>query len=172
MQNVFVSFMTQPQVHQELKEWLSNANRVVIAGIGNPIRSDDYVGTKIAKQLEGKLSANILLIECETVPESFIFEIEEFKPSHVLLIDAALLELSAGETRLVFPEQVAGFSAVSSHVLPLRVFSDYLKESTGAKVALLLIQPKNIEFGETMTSELEAASKKVECLLVDLLGQL
>ncbi len=160
------------EVYRQLKDWLSGAERVVIAGIGNPIRSDDIVGTKIVQQLQSKLPANVQLIECETVPESFILEIEEFKPSHVLLIDAAMLELTPGETRLVFPEQVAGFSAFSSHVLPLRVFSDYLKETTGAKIALLLIQPKNVEFGEGLSAELVAASEQVECWLKELLSPL
>jgi hydrogenase 3 maturation protease len=161
--------MPQSEVYGQLKNWLSQASRVVVAGIGNPIRSDDYVGTKIVQQLQGKLSANVRLIECETVPESYIFEIEEFKPSHVLLIDAALLGLAAGDTRLVFPEQVAGFSAVSSHVLPLRVFSDYLKEATGAKIALLLVQPKNVDFGENLSVELSAASTQIAGLLIELL---
>ncbi|MGD6932991.1 MAG: hydrogenase 3 maturation endopeptidase HyCI [Candidatus Bathyarchaeia archaeon] len=161
-----------PEVYRQLKDWLNGADRVVIAGIGNPIRSDDYVGTKIVQQLQNKLSGNVQLIECETVPESFILEIEEFKPSHVLLIDAALLELTPGEARLVFPEQVAGFSAFSSHVLPLRVFSDYLKETTGAKIAMLLIQPKNIEFGEGLSAELATTSKQVEGWLTELLSPL
>jgi hydrogenase 3 maturation protease len=160
------------EVYQQLKRWLCQAERVVIAGIGNPIRSDDFVGTKIVQLLQGKVSANIRLIECETVPESYILEIEAFKPTHVLLIDAALLGLAAGEAQLVFPEQIAGFSAVSSHVLPLRVFSDYLKEATKAKIALLLIQPKNVEFGENLSVELEAASVQFACLLIDLLSQL
>jgi hydrogenase 3 maturation protease len=162
--------MPQTEVYRQLKDWLNDAKRVVLAGIGNPIRSDDYVGTKIVQQLQGKLSANVQLIECETVPESYILEIEEFKPSHILLIDAALLDLNIGEARLVFPEQVAGFSAFSTHVLPLRVFSDYLKESTGAKIALLLIQPKNVEFGETMTSELEEAAIQIEHALTEMLS--
>ncbi len=164
--------MPQTEIYRQLKNWFSNADRVVIAGIGNPIRSDDFVGTKIVQQLQDKLSANICLIECETIPENYILEIEEFKPSHVLLIDAAMLELVPGEARLVFPEQVAGFSAFSTHVLPLRVFSDYLKEATGAKIALLLIQPKKIEFGEGLSAELVAASEQVECWLKELLSPL
>jgi hypothetical protein len=31
-------------VQKELKKWLSDAKRVVLAGIGNPIRMDDFVG--------------------------------------------------------------------------------------------------------------------------------
>jgi hydrogenase 3 maturation protease len=159
-------------IEKELKNWFAGAKRVVIAGIGNPIRQDDFVGTKIAQDLQGKVSNNVQLIECETVPESYILEIEEFKPSHVLLIDAALLDLAPGEACLFLPEQVAGFSAVSSHVLPLRVFSDYLRESTGAKVALLLVQPKNVEFGEGLSPELQAAAGRIADLLMSLLSKI
>ncbi len=159
------------EISTQLKDWFADAKRVVIAGIGNPIRSDDFVGTKIVQDLQGKVPLNVRLIECETVPESYILEIETFKPTHVLLIDAALLDLAAGEARLFMPEQVAGYSAVSSHVLPLRVFSDYLKDSTGAKVALLLIQPKNVEFGEGLSPELQAAADKVSRLMLNLLSK-
>jgi len=164
--------MTQSQVYNQLRDWLNGAERVVLAGIGNPLRSDDYVGTKIVQQLQGKLPEKVYLIECETVPESYILDIEEFEPTHVLLIDAALMDLEPGEVRLVFPEQVAGYSGFSTHVLPLRVFSDYLKEATGAKIALLLIQPKNVEFGEILTVEVEAASVQIEHALTELLSGL
>ena len=59
-------------VEKELKTWLSNAEKVVVAGIGNPIRMDDFVGTKIVQDLQGKVSEKIYLIECETVPENFM----------------------------------------------------------------------------------------------------
>jgi hydrogenase 3 maturation protease len=159
-------------ISQQLHDWLIDAKKVVIAGIGNPIRRDDFVGTKIAQDLQGKVSKNVLLIECETVPESYLLDIERFKPTHVLLIDAAILNLAPGEGSLVLPQDVAGFSAVTSHVLPLRVFSDYLKESTGAKVALLLIQPKTVEFGEGLSPELCAASVKIADLLLRLLAKI
>ena len=73
----------------DLKEWLHGQKRVVIAGIGNPIRTDDFVGMKIVQNLKGKLPGNVYLVECETVPESFLQEIADFDPTHVLLIDAA-----------------------------------------------------------------------------------
>jgi len=162
--------MSRPDVEQQLKDWLIHSDKVVIAGIGNPIRSDDFVGTKIAQHLQGKVPPYVRIIECETVPETYILEIEEFYPSHILLIDAAMMGLIPGEAKLVFPEQVAGFSAVSSHVLPLRVFSDYLKESTGAKIALLLIQPKNVEYGEDLSPELEVATVQIASMLKKLLS--
>jgi hydrogenase 3 maturation protease len=160
------------EIYIQLKNWFSNANRVVIAGIGNPIRNDDFIGVKIVQQLQGKLSNNVYLFECETVPENYLLEIETFQPSHVLLIDAAIMELTPGATRLVFPEQIEGFSTFSSHVLPLQMFKEYLKKSTESTFALLLIQPKNIEFGETITTELKKAANQVESTLIELLSTL
>jgi hydrogenase 3 maturation protease len=160
------------EIYQQLKNWLNNANRVVIAGIGNPIRNDDFIGTKIVQQLQGKMLDNICLIECETIPENYLLEIEEFKPSHVLLIDAAMIGLTPGEACLIPPEQVQEFLTFSSHILPLRVFNDYLKKSTNSQVALLLIQPKNVELGETITTELVNTAKQIESMLIKLLSAL
>jgi len=59
-------------VQKALKEWLNDAERVVIAGIGKPIRSDYFVEVKIVQNLQGKVSERVYLIECETVPENFL----------------------------------------------------------------------------------------------------
>jgi len=148
-------------LQRELKKWFVNQGKVVVAGIGNPIRSDDLVGVKIVQDLQGKVPKNVCLIECETVPESFMQEIVDLSPSHVLLIDAAILGLKPGETRLVFPEQVADFPAITTHLLPLRIFCEYITQATKAKIALLLIQPGKTEFGEGLTPEVDAAANKI-----------
>jgi hydrogenase 3 maturation protease len=143
-----------------------NHGKVVIAGIGNPIRLDDFVGVKIVQDLQGKLSGNVNLIECETVPESFMDEIVQLKPSHVLLIDAAVMELKIGEVRLFDAEKVTNFPAISTHMLPLRVFCDYITQLAGAKIALLLIQPGNTEFGEGLTPEVQESAEKITEILL------
>ena len=154
---------------KELKKWFVNHGKVVVAGIGNPIRSDDFVGVKIVQDLQGKVPKNVCLIECETVPESFMQEIVDLEPSHVLLIDAAILGLKPGETRLVFPEQVADFPAITTHVLPLRIFCEYITQSTRAKIGLLLIQPSSTEFGESLTPKVAVSAKDVVELLIGIL---
>ena len=80
-------------IETELREWFRGAERIVVAGIGNPIRMDDFAGVKIVQDLKGQVSDKVMLIECETVPESFIQQIIDFKPTHILLIDAAILGL-------------------------------------------------------------------------------
>jgi hydrogenase 3 maturation protease len=155
-------------IKKELKEWLSSAEKVVIAGIGNSIRMDDFVGVKIVQGVQGKVSDRVYLIECETVPESFIQEIIDFNPTHVLLIDAAILGLKPGASRLIKPKQLTDFPAFSTHMLPLRIFCEYLNKTTKAKIALLLIEPKKTDFGEGLTPEVEAVAKEITDFLIKL----
>ena len=158
------------KIEQEISDWFTNAKRVVVAGIGNPIRRDDFVGVKIVQDLQGKVPKNVLLIECETVPESYMQEIIDFKPSHVLLVDAAILGLKPGETRLVLPEQITDFPAITTHVLPLRIFCEYITKMAEAKIALLLIEPEDTEFGEGLTATIQAAAEEVTKWLIELLA--
>ena len=41
------------EIERELENWFADAKKVVVAGIGNPIRSDDYAGLKIVEKLKG-----------------------------------------------------------------------------------------------------------------------
>lgn len=157
---------------KELGKWLSNAKKVVIAGIGNPIRMDDFVGVKIVQDLHGKVSDRVLLIECETVPESYLQQILDFNPTHVLLIDAAVSGLKPGEAKLVNPEELTSFPAFTSHILPLRIFCECIAKTCGAKVSLLLIEPDKTDFGEGLTSELMDSAKKIAETLLELLSGL
>ena len=156
-------------VQNELKKWLSDAKRIVVAGIGNPIRMDDFAGVKIVRDLRGKVSEKIYLIECETVPENFIQQIIDFNPTHILLVDAAVLGLEPGNSRLVRPEQLTVFPAFSTHALPLRIFCEYLAKTTKAKIALLLIEPKKADFGEGLTLEVEASARDIVNALLRIL---
>lgn len=149
------------KIKKELKKWLSDAERVVIAGIGNPIRMDDFVGVKIVQDLRGKVSGKVYLIECETVPEGYTQQIVDFKPTHILLIDAAVLDVKPGEAKLLKPDELKITPAFSTHMLPLRVFCEYLANTTKAKMLLLLIQPKQADFGEGLTPEVATSEQEI-----------
>ena len=156
---------------KEFRKWFSKAKRVVIAGMGNPIRMDDFVGVKIVQDLRGKVSEKVCLIECETVPESFTEQIANFDPTHILLIDAAFLGKKPGDSVLVKPEKLLAFSAISTHALPLRIFCDLLSRTTRAEIGLLLIQPERTDLGENLTPIVEASAKKIANLLRKILDQ-
>ena len=156
-------------IEQTLQKWFSGAKKVVLAGIGNPLRRDDFVGVKVAKKLENKVSRNVFLIECETVPESFIQRIIDFNPTHILLIDAAVLGLEPGSLKLVNAKQLEMIPAFSTHMLPLRIFCECIAKMRKAKIALLAIQPKNADFGEGLTPEIEKTAEYLTNLLLMIL---
>ncbi len=157
-------------IQKDLKKWFSNAERVVIAGIGNPIRMDDFVGVKVVQDLRGKVSDRVYLIECETVPESFIQRIIDFNPTHILLIDAAILGLKPGESRFINPKQLTTFPAFSTHILPLRIFCEYVEKATKAKIALLLIEPAQTDFGEGLTPMIKLSACHITDSLIRILS--
>jgi hydrogenase 3 maturation protease len=158
-------------VEKQLREWLRDARRVVIVGIGNPIRMDDFVGVKIVGDLRGKVdSERVMLIEAETIPEDHMQEIVDFKPTHILLIDAAKLGLKAGEARLVKPEKLTAIPAYSTHMLPLRIFCEYLDKTAKTEIALLLIEPKKTDFGEKITKNAQVVSTKMAAILIEILS--
>jgi len=155
---------------EELRKWFSNSERIVIVGIGNPIRGDDFVGLKITQELRGKAPKNVYLIECETVPESFTQIIVDFDPTHIMLIDAAVMGKKSGESVLIEPESLPVFSAISTHALPLRIFCDFLSKNTRAKIALLLIEPNQMNFGENLSPLVEDSVKRIVNLFLKILS--
>lgn len=150
-----------------LARWFSKAQRIVIVGVGNSIRRDDNIGVEIVNGLKGKVTKDVFLIKSETVPESFIEPIVEFKPTHILIIDAGLMNLSPGTAKIVETIEVSK-TAISIHALPIQIFCEYLAKMTDAKVAIILVQPKDTSLGEGLTHELDLAREK----LVDYLAKI
>jgi len=156
-------------IKKELAKWLKDAERVVIVGIGNPIRMDDFVGVKIVQNLRGRVSDKVMLIEAETVPENHMHEIICFQPTHVLLIDAAIQGLKPGETRLAKTSELKSSPVFSTHMLPLRLFCEQLSETVETKICFLLIEPKATDFGEGMTPEIDNLAQRATKILVTIL---
>jgi len=150
-----------------LERWLFGAIRLVVLGVGNSLRRDDAIGIEIVNKLEGRVPSSVFLVKSESTPENFIEPIVLFKPTHILIIDAALLTLSPGATKLL---KSIEFSKVpiSSHDLPLQIFYEYMSISTSAKIAFLLIQPKDTSFGEGLTIELSSVREKLVTSLLKL----
>jgi len=152
-------------IEKDLKNWFLGAKKVVIAGIGNPFRKDDFVGVEIVRNLKRTDSKNVYFIEAETIPESYIQKIVAFKPTHILLIDAGIINRPAGTALLADSTQLIRKTSISTHTLPLRIFCDYLTQTTAAKICLLIIQPLDTNFGEGLTKTLKNAATNLTTLL-------
>jgi hydrogenase 3 maturation protease len=155
---------------QQLHTWIQGFRKLAIIGVGNPLRHDDQVGLEIVHQLNNQFQdARVLVIESESVPENYLDTIAAFKPSHILILDAALLKLPAGRTR--FTESVpAVYSSISSHTLPLHLFTSYLQRIIDVQIGFLLIQPADITFGEGLSPEVQATASSIAATLCKLLA--
>lgn len=147
---------------------ISDAQKILILGIGSELRGDDAVGILLAKKLAKELQQRtkrenkieekskeekIKVLTGGTAPENLTGEIKNFNPSHIIIIDAAELGKLPGEYCLFKPEETEGIT-FSTHSLPLKVMSDYLKEYINAKILILGIQPKTLDFGECVSVEI------------------
>lgn len=164
-----MSGSSKQTVETSLKEFLAGSKKVVVAGVGNPFRKDDFVGVDIVRKLKTKVSSNVFLIEAETIPESYMQKIVDFKPTHVLLVDAGIINKQPGAAMLADPAQLIRKSSISTHTLPLRIFCDYITQTANAKLALLIIQPMNVDFGEGLSPALKKTAEELASLLQSLL---
>jgi hydrogenase 3 maturation protease len=157
-------------LREELSAFLGDteSRRVVIVGIGSPMRRDDFVGLRVLELLSGKTPKNVLLLPTETVPESYTGSIRSFEPTHVILLDAANFGGTRGEARIVSPKAIVNTS-VSTHSLPLHVFIGYVKQTICDKVILVGIQGVDIEMGEGLTLAVEKSARALAKMLAELL---
>jgi len=147
---------------------IAKGRRVVIVGIGNSMRHDDFVGLKVIELLSVMKIENVLLLLTETVPESYTGSIRSYEPTHVILLDAANFGGSPGEARIVSPKTIVNIS-VSTHSLPLDVFMGYISQTICEKVVLVGIQGLDVELGEGLTPGVEKGAHDLAKILQELL---
>ena len=102
----------------------------------------------------------LIAIEGGSAPENFTGVIIKARPSHVVLVDAARMDLEPGAIRMVAPRSIDGAS-FSTHTLPAGVLISYLKHSIECDVITIGIQPKQTEFGTTVAPEVTKAVARV-----------
>lgn len=159
------------EFEDEFIERFKDVERLVILGVGNIIRRDDGVGPSIIHSLKGKLNGRVKLIDTGPIPESFTDVIKAFKPTHILIIDAAGMNKKPGCIRFIEEDQILNTS-FSTHQMPLSLLIDYLKCETDSKIYLLGIQPLTNAFGEGLTPEVEEAKHRIVKLLIKIFKKL
>ena len=142
--------------------------RVVIAGVGNPLRGDDGFGPLMIQRLRGKVKA--ALFDCGSAPENFLGPIRRQYPDTILVLDAADFSADPGEVRVFDSSQWQG-GGFSTHNLSLNLFADLLSADTSARIYLVAIKPRTIGLGQPMSPEVRGGCRKLHRWLLSLLGQ-
>jgi hydrogenase 3 maturation protease len=150
-------------VSRFLARRLRGYERLAVLGVGSVLRSDDAAGMEVVRRLGESLCPvppNVGLFAGETAPENLSGSIKRFAPTHLLVVDAADVGLNPGDCTDILPTSVGGPTFLS-HMLPLKLMTDYLVLETGAAVTLLGVQYKTLAFDGPLSPEIERAVEKI-----------
>jgi hydrogenase 3 maturation protease len=149
---------------------LKGVRRLLVLGIGNEFKGDDGAGIVLARRLKRKWrsSEKLCSIDGGSTPENSISAIRRFNPSHVLLVDAANMELPPGTIRVIEKERISGL-AISTHGLSLKVVAEYLEKMIGTKVIVVGIQPLRVELGKGVSRPVAASLDSLEHMISNLM---
>ena len=132
--------------------------RVCILGFGNRMWRDDGVGSCIAEALQD--CPNLDSVDGGFVPENHLEVVASKNPDTILMIDATDFGGQPGEVRLLQPGEVA-LAGISTHAGSPQMLGKYLEARTGARVALLAIQPNDTSEGNKLSPEVSATLKEL-----------
>ena len=155
----------------QLKDFLSDCEKLIVLGVGNEMKSDDGVGPFIIKKLKGEdiENENLLFIDGQTVPENFTGKIRKENPTHLIIVDACLMDSNPGDMKIVDPDDFANIG-ISTHSMSLSFFVRYLEKDTDFKVIFVGIEPETMDWGVTPTPNVHSSADEFinilkECVL-------
>jgi hydrogenase 3 maturation protease len=149
------------EIFTGINKFLEGFRKLVIMGIGNELRGDDAAGLKVIELLSKRISEyddihdlnSVILLNCGAIPENFLGKIETLSPSHVIIIDAVEMQKPPGTIGLFRRGDLLHSVTVSTHNISPEIIFTYLEEIVGAKVLLIGIQPKILDFYEGLSQE-------------------
>lgn len=151
---VYLSFESQ------LSSFLEGFEKLIILGVGNELKCDDGVGPYIIKKLKDEDiedNERLLFIDAQTVPENFTGKIRKENPSHVIIVDACLMDGEPGDIKIVDKDDFANIG-ISTHSMSLSFFVRYLEQGTDFKIIFVGIEPESMDYDDKPTANVENAA--------------
>lgn len=128
--------------------------RIVFAGIGNVLKSDDGVGVYISNRIKEKANLKVLTVEVSI--ENYIGKINSLKPDILILIDCVDMNSPPGTSRLMKVDEILDLT-FNTHNISLRRITEFFT----AEVFILGIQPAIVDFGEKISYLVAKEANKI-----------
>lgn len=157
-----------------LKARMPHCERLLVCGVGNDLRGDDGIGLYVADRISlNGLPEKVKVLKCGEMPENYIFEIKEWSPSHILMVDAADLGKDPGTAVMVESNELYTKS-ISTHRLPLSLFSKIVAAELGGEVDVMMIgiQVGSCDFGAEVSDPVREAGDLVAGSVLELISSL
>ncbi|MFC1645862.1 hydrogenase maturation protease [Candidatus Omnitrophota bacterium] len=153
-----------------LKNELSDifSGRVLIAGIGNQLRSDDGFGPALINRIQGRVKA--ILLDTGSSPENYIGKIVKLEPDVVLFLDTVSMDEPPATLKLIREDQIPLYG-FSTHNMSPKLMIENIKSQIKAKIFMLGVVPTSLEFGEKISKELSEVLISLEHMFIEILGK-
>ncbi len=132
------------------------------------MRADDGFGPALLGRLSGRIRA--VCIDAGTTPENQTAPIARAGPDVVILLDTADFGGEPGSLSLMDAARLSGSGCATTHSVSMSMLVEYLREQTGARIALLAVQPAVTRFGAPPCDEVSRALDIAERALMEVLG--
>ena len=159
---------TEEFIHA-IDEFLVNADRLAILGIGNEDNGDDAVGLYVVNLLQKtSLPEWVTYFYCERVPEHFLGKIANLNPNRIIIVDAADMKEIPGVIAIFPKEAVSSGFHLSTHTLSLTMLEEFLKPTIPDLITMYVgIQPKFMYFNTPLSKECKSAAEEFSELLIE-----
>ena len=146
----------------QLSNFLEGFDKLIVLGVGNELKCDDGVGPYIIKKLKEENIEDknrLLFINAETVPENFTGKIRKEKPTHLIIVDACLMDGEPGDMKIVNKYDFANIG-ISTHSMSLSFFVRYLEKDTNFGIIFVGIEPESMDYADKPTPKVEDAANE------------
>ena len=139
----------------QLRDLLSDkSTRILFAGIGNVLKSDDGAGVYISSRIKPTGTVSSLTVEMGI--ENHIGKINRLKPDILILIDCVDFDKDPGYYDFLPVGEVRDFT-FHTHNISLKKISELF----AMPVYILGIQPENLSFGENLSVKIKEAADRI-----------
>ncbi len=155
-------------IKEDLVEFLKAYKKLVIMGIGNDICGDDGIGPYIVENIKHLESSNVSILNATTVPENFTGKIRKIDPTHIIIVDAVIMNEGPGKIKIVKKEEVAGVS-ISTHSMSLSYLVNYLELEKPYNILFIGIEPESMELGQGLSPLVKYSSDEIINIFTEIL---
>jgi hydrogenase 3 maturation protease len=166
---------------EQLSASLKKSRKTAFVGVGQELRGDDAAGILAVRALEQALAPRrktsgpdpkeaaripaLFFFEAGPLPEASAGPLRRFGPEMVIFLDAADMGEKPGAARWIEPDEIGGFSG-STHTFPMSGYAQYLASELGCRVAVLGIQPKQMEFDSPVSEEIRRTIEGIASMIL------
>ncbi|AFL66405.1 hydrogenase maturation protease [Desulfurococcus amylolyticus] len=141
-----------------LKHILSG--KVLVAGVGSPLRMDDQAGLVFCDKL---VERGIACIKCEYGLENCISEILNAEVEKLVIVDAVIYRgARPGEIVIASEDSLAEkYSLATTHTMPFGLLSRMIHDAGIKEVYVVGVVPLNLDYGVEISSEVAESIEKL-----------